>query len=116
MAALPNPTTPTRSAIYAVYEATRGDGFREHLGAAGWLGVAGVVCAGALVSGIFGWPGVWAGVLVAAACLCWGLDNQLTALVDGVTPARSTLVKGAVAGSVNLAIGAALAQIGRAHV
>lgn len=33
MAALPKPPTPTLSAIYAAYEATRGDGFREHLGA-----------------------------------------------------------------------------------
>ena len=33
MAALPNPPTPTLSAIYAAYEAERGDGFRDHLGA-----------------------------------------------------------------------------------
>ena len=33
MAALPPPPTPTLSAIYAAYEAARGDGFREHLGA-----------------------------------------------------------------------------------
>ena len=33
MAVLPDPPTPTLSAIYAAYEAERGDGFREHLGA-----------------------------------------------------------------------------------
>ena len=33
MAALPPPPTPTLSAIYAAYEADRGDGFRDHLGA-----------------------------------------------------------------------------------
>ena len=33
MAVLPKPPTPTLSAIYAAYEATRGDGFRDHLGA-----------------------------------------------------------------------------------
>lgn len=33
MAALPNPPTPTPSAIYAAYEAERSDGFRDHLGA-----------------------------------------------------------------------------------
>ena len=33
MAALPPPPTPTLSAIYDAYEAARGDGFRDHLGA-----------------------------------------------------------------------------------
>lgn len=79
--------------------------FREHLGRAGWLGVAGVVVAGAILAGIGGWPGLLAALLVAGACTCWGLDNHLTALIDGITPARSTLVKGAVAGATNLAIG-----------
>ncbi len=79
--------------------------FREHLGRAGWIGVTGVVAAGALVAGHAGWPGLLAALLTAAACTCWGLDNHLTALIDGVTPARSTLVKGAVAGATNLAIG-----------
>jgi drug/metabolite transporter (DMT)-like permease len=81
--------------------------FREHLGRAGWLGVAGVVAAGAILAGGGGWPGLLAALLVAAACACWGLDNHLTALIDGITPARSTLVKGAVAGTTNLAIGVA---------
>ena len=81
--------------------------FREHMGPAGWLGVAGVVVAGAILAGGGGWPGLLAALLVAAACACWGLDNHLTALIDGITPARSTLVKGAVAGATNLAIGLA---------
>lgn len=79
--------------------------FREHLDRAGWLGVAGVVAAGIILAGGGGWPGLLAALLVAAACACWGLDNHLTALIDGITPARSTLVKGAVAGATNLAIG-----------
>lgn len=83
--------------------------FREHLGRAGWAGVAGVVAAGAILAGGGGWPGVAAALLVAGACLCWGLDNHLTALIDGITPARSTFVKGAVAGTTNLAIGIGLA-------
>ncbi|HLT19976.1 MAG TPA: hypothetical protein VKZ96_11010, partial [Thermomicrobiales bacterium] len=33
MAELPEPPTPTLSAIYASYEARQGDGFRDHLGA-----------------------------------------------------------------------------------
>jgi drug/metabolite transporter (DMT)-like permease len=81
--------------------------FREPLGRRGWLGVAGIVAAGAVVSSGAGWPGVRAAALVAAACACWGLDNQLTALIDGITPARSTFWKGLGAGATNLAIGLA---------
>lgn len=81
--------------------------FREPLGRSGWVGVAGIGAAGALLSG-GDWPGLVAALLVAGACVCWGLDNHLTALIDGITPAVSTFWKGAVAGSVNLAIGIAL--------
>jgi len=83
--------------------------FREPLGARGWIAVAGITAAGALVSGSAGWPGLAAAALVAAACLCWGVDNQLTARIDGITPARAAFWKGAVAGSANLAIGVATA-------
>jgi len=85
--------------------------FREPLARSGWLGVAGIVGAGILLSGGGGWPGVAAGLLVAAGCICWGLDNHLTARIDGITPERSTLWKGAVAGCVNLSIGVALAPL-----
>jgi drug/metabolite transporter (DMT)-like permease len=82
--------------------------FREHLGRSGWVGVAGVMLAGAVISSGGGWPGWLAAGLVAAACLCWGIDNHLTALIDGITPARSTFWKGGVAGATNLAIGLAI--------
>ncbi|MDH3210959.1 MAG: DMT family transporter [Myxococcales bacterium] len=85
--------------------------FREPLHRAGWIGVTGIVAAGALLSGEAGWPGVASGLLVAAACVCWGFDNHLTALIDGITPATSTLVKGVAAGTTNLCIGAALAPV-----
>jgi drug/metabolite transporter (DMT)-like permease len=79
--------------------------FREHLGRGGWAGVLGVVAAGALVAWDGSWPGVLGAALVAAACVCWGLDNHLTALIDGITPARSTFAKGLAAGATNLVIG-----------
>jgi drug/metabolite transporter (DMT)-like permease len=85
--------------------------FREPLGARGWLAVAGIASAGALVSGSAGWPGIPAAALVAAACACWGLDNQLTARIDGIAPAQAAFWKGAVAGSANLAIGLAMAPV-----
>lgn len=79
--------------------------FHDHLGRYGWVGVAGIVAAGALLSTGEGMAGVYAGLLVAAACLCWGFDNHFTALIDGITPSQSTFWKGLVAGTVNLAIG-----------
>jgi hypothetical protein len=44
MVALPEQSSPTRDAIYAAYEAQRGDGFRAHLGAS----IIGKPCARAL--------------------------------------------------------------------
>lgn len=41
----------------------------------------------------------------------WGLDNHLTALIDGITPSQSTFWKGLVAGTVNLSIGLMLDPI-----
>jgi drug/metabolite transporter (DMT)-like permease len=83
--------------------------FREPLGPKGWLGVTGVLLAGALVSGSAGWPGIVAALWVAGACVCWGLDNHLTARIDGITPASSTFFKGAIAGTTNLTLGLAMA-------
>jgi drug/metabolite transporter (DMT)-like permease len=84
--------------------------FAEPLGRRGWCGVGGIVVAGALLTG-GSWPGVAAGLLVAAGCLCWGLDNQLTALIDGMTPEHATFWKGTVAGGVNFTIGVAIAPL-----
>ena len=42
--------------------------------------------------------------------MCWGLDNNLTALVSGFTPAQTTVVKGMIAGAVNLTLGLSLGQ------
>lgn len=83
--------------------------FAEPLAGRGWCGVGGIIAAGALLSG-GSWPGIGAALLVAAACLCWGLDNQLTATIDGLTPEDATFWKGAVAGTANLAIGAAIGR------
>ena len=42
--------------------------------------------------------------------MCWGLDNNLTALVSGFTPAQTTVAKGLIAGTVNLALGISIGQ------
>jgi drug/metabolite transporter (DMT)-like permease len=45
---------------------------------------------------------------VAGACLCWGIDNNLTQKVSAGDPIQVTAIKGAVAGSVNLSVALSL--------
>ncbi|HEU4334870.1 MAG TPA: EamA family transporter [Candidatus Eisenbacteria bacterium] len=82
--------------------------FHEHMDRRTVIAVAFVLAGGLLLAAPEGAAGWRAGALVAGACLCWGLDNNLTALISGFTPAQTTAIKGIGAGSVNLAIGLAL--------
>lgn len=82
--------------------------FREHLSARGWFGAAGTLAAAVLLAAGEGSAGVLAVLLVGAGCLCWGFDNHFTALIDGITPAQTTLWKGVVAGLFNLIVGGAV--------
>ena len=79
--------------------------FRDELHVAGWSATVGVLAAAILLSFSEGHAGIKAGLLVGAACLCWGLDNHFTALITSITPAQTTFWKGVVAGTVNLSIG-----------
>lgn len=85
--------------------------FREHLGLPGWTGVAAAFAGAVVLSVPSGSAGLAAGGLVLLACLCWGLDNHLTALIDGITASQSTFWKGLVAGVTNSIIGLALAPL-----
>lgn len=82
--------------------------FREPLGKIGWLGVGSAVIAAGVIAGYDDEAGIAASLLVIAACVCWALDNHLTALIDGITPSESTFWKGLVAGTINLSLGIAL--------
>jgi drug/metabolite transporter (DMT)-like permease len=42
------------------------------------------------------------GLYVAAACLCWGIDNNLTRNLSAADPVQIATIKGLVAGAVNL--------------
>lgn len=80
--------------------------FREHLDTRGWVASGMVVVAGMLLAAPEGFAVAPSALLVLLACVCWGLDNNLTAIIDGYTPAQTTMVKGFVAGTVNLGLGA----------
>ena len=79
--------------------------FKDELDRYTWIGVVLTIFAGIIVSFGEGTSGIISGLLITAACICWGVDNHLTALTDGASPQTVTFVKGIVAGSVNLIIG-----------
>lgn len=79
--------------------------FREHIGRRVGAGTGLVVVGGAALAWSDSPDLRWGAALVAGACLCWAFDNSLTAGLDQIAPAHITVIKGAVAGTVNLAIG-----------
>lgn len=84
--------------------------FKDRLGRLGMLGAGGILLASVLLGVGEKAASPEAGFLIALACICWGLDNHLTALIDGFTPSQSTMWKGIVAGSINFLIGSLMAS------
>lgn len=93
--------------------------FRENVDRRVALGMAAIATGAVVLSiptGSAEWGSVWPSLAVVGACLCWGVDNNLTrklALHDATWLAA---VKGGVAGPVNLALafglGATLPALG----
>ncbi|MBI4933182.1 MAG: DMT family transporter [Actinobacteria bacterium] len=87
----------------------------EHIGARTAVGIVTVVAGGVVLAGTG--SGFTAGaLLVLGACICWGIDNAITASLDSYSPAQITLTKGVVAGTVNLVLGLALTGVPSARV
>ena len=78
--------------------------FREGVDRRLLLGAAAILAGAALLS----WQGRASfdrgAVLIAGACLCWGIDNNLTRKVSAADPLQIAMIKGLVAGTVNLAL------------
>lgn len=81
--------------------------FRENVDRRLLLG-AGAILAGAVLlswQGEAGLGGLGPGaLLIAAACLAWGIDNNLTRKISASDPVQIAMVKGLAAGGVNLAL------------
>ncbi len=81
--------------------------FAEHFDRRVAIGM-GCLVAGAVVLSWTGTP-TWAGLLgplaIAAACLAWGFDNNLTRKVSLADPLQIVELKGLIAGPVNLMLG-----------
>ena len=81
---------------------------KEHIGRRSGLGIVIVVLGGVVLAGVSEAGVATGALLVAATCLCWGIDNAITASLDSYSPSQITLAKGVVAGSVNLSLGLVL--------
>jgi drug/metabolite transporter (DMT)-like permease len=94
--------------------------FRENVDRRIALGMLLIVIGGGVLSleGRVAWEGFIGPSAVAAACLCWAVDNNLTQKVSGGDPVQIAMLKGLVAGAVNiilaLAFGARFPDV--AHV
>ena len=66
---------------------------------------AGAILAGAL---LLSWQGEasfnWGALLIAGACLCWSIDNNLTRKLSSADPVQIAMLKGLVAGTVNMTL------------
>ena len=82
--------------------------FPEHLVPRGWIAAGGTLIAAVLLAGGESGGGFLPVILIAFGCLCWGLDNHFTALIDGISPSQTTFWKGIVAGAFNLVMGGTL--------
>jgi len=80
--------------------------FGENLGRRIAAGVAAIVAGGAMLAGSGDrMTGDLLGpVIIAAACLAWAIDNNLTRNVSSADPVYVATLKGGVAGIVNVAI------------
>jgi drug/metabolite transporter (DMT)-like permease len=83
--------------------------FRENVDRRLLLGAASILAGACVLS----WQGQGVrldegGLLIAAACLAWGIDNNLMRKLSSADPVVIALIKGLVAGSVNLTLASLL--------
>ncbi len=76
--------------------------FRENVDRRLLLGAFAILTGAALLS----WQGRAAlglgGALIVGGCLCWGIDNNMTRKLSSADPVQIAMLKGLVAGTVNL--------------
>ena len=84
--------------------------FKENVDRRIALGMISIVCGGLIISStgtarLTGWIGP---VSIAGACLCWGIDNNVTQKVSGRDPVQIAALKGLSAGAVNAVLATSL--------
>lgn len=83
--------------------------FRENVDRRIFVGAFAILAGAAILS----WRGdggeVGFGALaIAGACLSWGIDNNLTRKISGADPVQIAMIKGLVAGAINLSLAIAV--------
>jgi drug/metabolite transporter (DMT)-like permease len=84
--------------------------FREQFDRRIFIGMVLIVFAGMLLSWEQSTPSgqasaiPWGAICIAAACLCWAIDNNLTRKISASDAVQIAAVKGMVAGAVNLSL------------
>ena len=78
--------------------------FRENVDRRLMLGALAILAGAALLSGQGRAKLDFGAVLIAGACLCWGIDNNLTRKLSSADPVQIAMLKGLVAGTVNVAL------------
>ena len=82
--------------------------FRENVDRRLLIGAVAILAGAVLLSWRGGPGGIGLGALaIVGACLAWGIDNNLTRKLSASDPVQIAMVKGLVAGGVNLALGLA---------
>ena len=86
--------------------------FKENFDRRIALGMALIVAGGIVLSwhGANGFRLPFSALAIVGACLCWGIDNNLTQKVSASNPYQTAAIKGAVAGMVNLTIALSLGE------
>jgi drug/metabolite transporter (DMT)-like permease len=78
--------------------------FRENVDRRLLLGALAILCGAVVLS----WQGratfEWGALMIAGACLCWGIDNNLTRRLSSADPVQIAIIKGLVAGVANLVL------------
>lgn len=90
--------------------------FRENVDGRIALGAAAILTGAISLSWQGGLSGVnWSALAIAGACIAWAVDNNLTRKIAGGDPVQIAMIKGIVAGSINLLLafthGAALPSV-----
>jgi drug/metabolite transporter (DMT)-like permease len=78
--------------------------FREYVDRRLLLGACAILAGAALLS----WHGAtgfrWGALFIVGACVCWGIDNNLTRRLSSADPVQIAMIKGLAAGAVNLGL------------
>lgn len=86
--------------------------YRESVDRRLFLGAMAILAGAVLLSWDFGSISLSGGAaLVAAACVCWGIDNNLTRKISGSDPVQIAMIKGLAAGATNTLLGLLLGWV-----